>query len=144
VHARFPAFVLALFLGTVCTAVAAGDITGVIVDAAGHPVARAYVRAVDGASREIAATFADEFGRFHFAAIAEGCRILVSLTGFQPADVECGAQPLRIALGVAPIQETVVVTATRTEAPAAQVGASVSTFTADDLERRRAPRPARP
>src|SRR5207237_10337126 len=40
---------------------------------------------------------------------------------------------------VAPVEESVVVSATRTEAPADQVGASVTTFTADDLARRRAP-----
>jgi len=44
---------------------------------------------------------------------------------------------IRVALAVAPIQETVVVTATRTEAPAAQVGASVTVFTSEDLDRRR-------
>ena len=36
-------------------------------------------------------------------------------------------------------QETVIVTATNTEAPASQIGASVTAFTADDMDRRRDP-----
>ncbi len=40
---------------------------------------------------------------------------------------------------VGPIRESVLVTATRTEAPASQVGASATVFTAEDLERRQVP-----
>jgi outer membrane cobalamin receptor len=46
---------------------------------------------------------------------------------------------MRVMLAVAPIQETMIVTATRTEAPTSQVGASATVFTADDLERRQTP-----
>jgi outer membrane receptor protein involved in Fe transport len=46
---------------------------------------------------------------------------------------------LRLVLAVAPVHETVVVSATRTDAPADQVGVSVTAFTAADLERRQIP-----
>ena len=100
---------------------------------------------LDRAGTDTASAFADEAGRFRItlsaAAAAGDCRVEASLTGFQPSTRPCaaGPPPLRLVLTVAPIEETVVVTATRTEAPAGQVGASVTMFTADDLERRQTP-----
>ena len=140
-HARLP-FTLLIFsfvLGGAFSA-AARDVAGLIVDESGRAVPRAYVRALDASGREIAALFADESGRFRIVVPADDCRVDVSLTGFAPAGARCdAAQPLRITLAVAPIQETIVVAATRTEAPASQVGASVTVFTAEDLDRRRVP-----
>src|SRR5437762_3746326 len=115
------------------------EIAGSVVDQSGRALPRAYVRAIDASSKEIAGAFADESGKFHLTVSVDDCSVSATLTGFVPATVACSEQPLRLTLAVAPIQETVVVTATRTEAPAGQVGASVTTFTADDLERRRVP-----
>jgi len=115
------------------------EIAGTVVDQSGRALPRAYVRAIDGSQKEIAGTFADEAGRFHLTVQTEDCQVDASLTGFVPVGAPCGDRPLRLTLVVAPIQETVVVTATRTEAPAGQVGASVTAFTAEDLERRRVP-----
>ncbi|HVZ21127.1 MAG TPA: TonB-dependent receptor [Vicinamibacterales bacterium] len=122
------------------TVFGAGSLSGVVVDRTGRPLPRAEVRALD-AGGETSHTFADEAGRFEIAATpsSPGCRVSASLTGFEPAAVPCSDAPLTIVLEVAPIAETVVVTATRTEAPASQVGASVTTFTAEDLEERQQP-----
>jgi len=114
------------------------EVAGTVVDQSGRAVPRAYVSAVDASAKEIAATFSDESGRFHLVVDGEGCRIRASLTGFEPADAPCDAQ-VRLTLGVAPVREDVIVTATRTEAPASQVGASATAFTAGDLRERRAP-----
>jgi vitamin B12 transporter len=133
---------LAVFLLVTSFAIstrAADFVSGVVVDQNGQPLPRAEVRAVDRNGAETSYTFADESGRFRVAAASADCRVAASMTGFQPATVPCAAAPLRLVLNVAPIEETVVVTATRTEAPAGQVGASVTTFTADDLERRQLP-----
>lgn len=114
--------------------------SGTVVDQSGQPLARAFVRVLDRAGHEIAGGFSDEAGRFHFASADDECQVEASLTGFQRSTIACaGAQTLRLVLSVAPIHETVVVTATRTEAPADQVGASVTVFTADDLARRQTP-----
>src|SRR5262245_31169989 len=113
--------------------------TGVVVDQSGQPLPRAFVRVVGAAGRESASAFSDERGRFDFPGGETGCRIEASLTGFAAASAACGPSPVRIVLAVAPVEETVVVSATRTEAPSDQVGASVSTFTAADIERRRTP-----
>src|SRR5262249_7717787 len=91
------------------------------------------------ASREISSLFTDESGRFRLIVPEGACEVTASLTGFEAMSVACGAEPLRILLSVAPVRETVVVTATRTAAPAGQVGASVTVFTADDLAARDVP-----
>ena len=152
VPARRPTFVLPFsffFLIALATAprtvqAAAGDdrASGVIVDQSGQPLPRAFVRVLDGSGRESASAFSDERGQFDLPMPpTPGCRVEAALTGFATTAVTCAppGSRLRIVLPVAPIQETVVVTATRTEAPADQVAASVTTFTAEDIERRRTP-----
>ncbi len=114
------------------------SIDGIAVDQSGSPLPRAFVRAVDGAGRELATTFTDESGHFHVTADAAGCRISAALTGFEPAEADC-AEQVRLVLRVAPVRETVVVSATRTETPADSAGVSVSAFTSADLERRDVP-----
>ena len=118
---------------------AADAITGIIVDQAGQPLPRALVRTLDTSGKETASTFADDAGRFRLTPPSMSCRIGVSMSGFSRAETPCASTPLRVVLQVAPIAETVVVTATRTEAPADQTGASVTVFTAADLDRRQVP-----
>lgn len=113
-------------------------LTGSVTDQSGQPLPRAFIRIVDRAGAEATTTFADELGHFRVTAAA-ACHVEASLSGFEPAQVDCDAKPLRLTLKVAPIHESVVVTATRTEAPSGQIGASVTVFTADDLERRQVP-----
>jgi vitamin B12 transporter len=129
-----------LFAGA--TAASAADaVSGIVVDQSGRPIPRASVTAFDGKGTETASVFADESGHFRITipdAGTSGCRLTVSLTGFEPSRASCAADE-RIVLGVAPIEETVVVTATRTEAPATQVGSSMTVFTADDIAHRQAP-----
>ena len=134
-----PIFVIAFIALPAPLRAADTTVSGVVVDQSGQVLPRAYIRAVESGSREIGATFADEAGRFRMTVAAEDCRITASLTGFEPSTVPCATQPLRIVLAVAPIRETVVVTATRTEAPADHVGASVTAYTAEDLARRQTP-----
>lgn len=118
----------------------ADRVAGVIVDQSGQLLPRAFVRVVDGAGRETASAFSDERGAFDLPAPASGCRVEGSLIGFTPASAPCdSAGTVRLVLSVAPVQENVVVSATRTEAIANQVGASVTTFTADDIAQRREP-----
>ena len=118
----------------------ADALSGIVVDQSGRPLPRASVVALDRNGGEISGTFSDESGRFRLTVpSATDCRIMASLSGFQSASSPCGAQPSHMVLNVAPIEETVVVTATRTEAPAAQVGSSVTVFSSDEIERRQAP-----
>ena len=129
------ALTLVLFLSSV-PLFAADAAIGVVVDQSGQPLPRAFVRAVEATGSETASAFSDESGRFRLDPIPADCRVEATLTGFATATVPCSAAQ-RIILQVAPVQETVVVTATRTEATADVVGASVTAFTAADLARRR-------
>ena len=117
----------------------ARHMSGIVVDEDGRPVPRALVRVVEAGS-DSASVFADERGRFELPLAASvGCRIVATLAGFEPAEAPCASEPLRLELKVGPIRESVLVTATRTAAPASQVGASTTVFTAEDLERRQVP-----
>ena len=134
----------ALVLVCAASASAAADtmVSGLVVDETGRPIPRAFVRALDDAGVETARAFADEGGRFVLdVPDAGGCRIEARLTGFAPNEVTCGApgRSLRLELAVAPIRETILVSATRTRAPTSQVGASATVFTADDLTRLQTP-----
>lgn len=122
----------------------AADRTGLVVDQNGRPLPRAHVRVVSTESaseRSASELFADDRGQFDLPAAA-GCRIEASMSGFQPASVPCpqpSATTLTITLQVAPIEETVIVTATRTEAPIGQTGVSATTFSGEEIQRRQVP-----
>jgi vitamin B12 transporter len=125
-------------------AVADRMVAGIVVDQSGRGVPRAHVRVLDTAGTDSRGVFADEAGRFEvIASDAGSCSVQASLTGFQTATAPCASaavgEPLRIVLAVAPVQESLIVTATRTEAPTSQVGASATVFTEADLERRQTP-----
>ena len=137
-HSRTSLLVFFCSLSAISAAQAAGTVTGSVVDPSGRPVPRAHVRVLDASGRELSSTYADEQGRFE-AASAASCRVEASLEGFVPATVPCAPSGLRLQLAVAPIAENVSVTATATEAPTSQLGASVSVFNEQDLETRRVP-----
>src|SRR5262245_9644282 len=114
-------------------------VTGVVVDSAGRAVPRAAVTVVaaDGSPFATAITNAD--GSFRIADAPASCRVEASLTGFSKASAACDGSPLRLTLDVAPVSEAIVVSATRTDAPAGQVAAAVTVFGAAEIERRQQP-----
>jgi outer membrane cobalamin receptor len=131
-------FIFILFVPALARA--ATTLSGEIVDQSGRGLPRALVRIVDPSGTEIASTFSDEAGRFRVNAAPPGCRVSATLDGFAAGSAPCGSgDGIRVVLTVAPIQETVVVTPTRTAAPADQTGVSVTAFTAEDIQRRDVP-----
>jgi outer membrane cobalamin receptor len=116
-----------------------GDVTGVVVDETGRPVPRAVVQIVS-ADGSTASVFTDGGGTFRITSPPPGCRVQVMLGGFEPASADCRTDaPLRLTLAVAPVAERIVVSATRTEAPAGQVAASMTVFDAAAIERKQQP-----
>jgi vitamin B12 transporter len=114
--------------------------SGTVVDSSGRPIARAMVRVVGAGGETVATMFSAADGSFEVPASAPAdCAIEVVLAGFQPARASCGSGDLRVALTVAPLSETVVVSATRSEAPSSQLAASVTVFDGREIERRQTP-----
>lgn len=130
----------------------AGPITGSVTDTSGAALVRAFVRLVDAAGEIRASLMTDDRGQFVIDVSAcvpstslrtGGCRIEAALVGFRTATLTITAaqttdaafQP-RLTLSLAPIADAVVVTPTREAAPAGQLGATVTVFTADDITRR--------
>ncbi len=133
-------FLLLFVLGGVSPAFGQDRLSGSVLDEDGGALPRARVRllGVDGA--ELAQGFTDTRGEFRFdRAGCEGCRVEAASPGFETAAAAAGASPVQIVLRVGPIREAVVVSATRGEAPASQVGSAVTVFDAEAIERRGTP-----
>ncbi len=110
---------------------------GHVVDATGAALGRVPVRLVDEAGITRASALSDAMGAFVFAASCDTCRVVASLPGFVTASVTPAAGvDTRIVLAVAPVRESVIVTATRDAAPSSQVAASVTVFDAAAIARR--------
>jgi outer membrane cobalamin receptor len=134
---------IVLVLLTLAARVIAADdtLTGRIVDSSGQPIVRALITVTAKDGRVLATTFTEPDGRFRVrVTTTSGCQLEASLSGFQPAKTDCvPTQEVRLTLPVAPVQEAVVVTATRGEAPLGQVAASVTVFDRETIERRQTP-----
>ena len=116
------------------------SVSGVVVDSSGRPVPRAVVRVVTRDGALAATIFTEADGTFTLSTAPDGCRLKASLPGFQSAGGDCRTDaPVKLTLGVAPVAEHIVVSATRTDAPAGQVASAVTVFDAEDIERRQEP-----
>lgn len=134
-----PLFLSILFPFVSATFASDQALTGRVGDPSGVPVPRAYVRVVDPDGKPSGGAFTEPDGRFRVPSTGGNCTIEVSLAGFETASVPCGTQPIEVKLALAPVRETIAVSATRGEAPVSQLGASVTVFDAADLERRQSP-----
>ena len=115
-------------------------LSGTVIDTSGSALPRVAVRLVDAGGAEVATTFTDARGAFAFARACTGCSATVTLAGFNPAREPLSADaPAAIRLTVAPIAEAVVVTATRTEMPAGELGADVTVIGGEEIARRDLP-----
>jgi vitamin B12 transporter len=139
--ARALLFVLFCSLPNIASA---SPVTGSVTDPSGAALARAFVRLVDAAGQTRASLMTDDRGQFVIdLSSCAGCRIDATLVGFRSAsrtitarDANDAAFRPRLTLELAPITDAVVVTPTREAAPAGQLGATVTVFTADDIARR--------
>ena len=135
------AFLVSVPAAAVAQNAAPDVVTGVVTDVSGAAMSRVPVRLVDpttGAAR--ATTLTDVTGRFVLPDTCASCRIVAALPGFMTSTARhVAGTDTPLVLHVAPIQESVVVTATRDTAPTSQVGASVTGFDAAAIARRGAP-----
>jgi outer membrane cobalamin receptor len=114
--------------------------SGVVTDPDGATIARAIVRLVDAQQHEVRSTLSDDAGKFKVdAAGCTGCRVEASLPGFTTASATSGSADLHLVLKLAPVRESVIVTATRDAVPGSQVGATTTVIDGAEIERRGVP-----
>jgi len=116
------------------------DITGVVLDSTRSELPRATVRLIDSGAAAVAVTSTDSHGRFRFRGVPRGIyQAEASLDGFESATAAASPSAvLEMVLKVAPVRESIVVTATRTEAPTAQIGSSVTVMGKEEIAERAA------
>jgi vitamin B12 transporter len=128
---QWPLFCFLLVFLTGAAAGRAATLQGTIVDPAGAELPGATVRVLGVPNEEIAHTVTGERGQFRFRGLASGTYTLkVSLTGFHATTAKAATgENVHLVLPLAPVHESVVVTATRTAAATSQLGASTSVVT---------------
>ena len=120
--------------------VSVSNLSGTVLDPAGAAVPRAVVILLGGDGAELDRTLASGEGKFAFTVDSTGpLRVRVELVGFASKELAATAgENITVTLELAPVEERVVVTATRTSAPTAQLGATTTVYTREDIEARNA------
>jgi vitamin B12 transporter len=132
-------FLLSFLMGTITGN--AATLQGIVLDPEGAGVPGAAVRLLGAESGEIAHTVTGERGQFRFQGLASGTyTVKVFLTGFGTTTATArDGETVHLVLPLAPVHESVVVTATRTAAASSQLGASTSVITRKQIVDRDAP-----
>jgi outer membrane cobalamin receptor len=113
-------------------------ISGVIVDPSGAPLPRTLVEIRDMQGKLVAVTQTNSRGEYSLELARGKYSLTATLAGFAPLkdkalEIPGAESPVQLTLQVSSPQEQVVVTATQTETPLAQVGSSVSVISGDEL-----------
>ncbi len=128
---------LCLFIHVPVIAQESRPISGRVLDPTHVPVARASVRLLTSEQAEIARTLTDQQGHFSFPEhYSADCTVEVQLAGFRTQRVPASAENLVIELALAPVQESLVVSATRTETPTGQIGSTTTSISAREIAER--------
>lgn len=111
---------------------AAQTLRGTVVDIAGAAVAGAQVTI--GSTAHAPSITTARNGNFLVDSVTAPATVTVTAPGFESATVQWSGEPsLTVTLHPAPVQEQVVVTATRTSAPLSDVAASMSRLSASEI-----------
>src|SRR5579859_8253086 len=108
------------------------DISGYIFDPSGRPVSGAVVACGDSSAQ----TQTD--GSFHLSGFS-ACQATITRPGFSPQTAALSGSNNRIALTLAGLAQSVVVSATRGETSVEQAGVAAHIVTAEDLKQRQFP-----
>lgn len=138
---KWPLFLFLLLFLTGTIAGSAATLQGNVLDPDGAEVPGAAVRLLGRQGAEIAHTVTGEWGQFRFEGLVSGSYTLkVSLAGFGATTATARAgETLHLVLPLAPVHESIVVTATRTAAASSQLGASTSVITRKQIVNRDTP-----
>lgn len=118
------------------------QLRGTVRDALGRPVAGARLELVPRRGQRRWTTRSHRNGRYAFPPVPAGrYRLQARHAGFAPMhndfELTAGRLIFNVTLGLAPVEEGLVVTATGAPEPAAQVGQTVSTITTAEIQRQR-------
>jgi vitamin B12 transporter len=114
--------------------------SGTVVDQSGAPVPRVLIEIRKSKGPAVASSLTDPRGRFAFD-LADGSYTLrAAATGLAPIehlafDVGPITSPINLTMAIAVINQSIVVTATRTEAPMTQVGSNTTVIRGEDLQK---------
>ncbi len=131
-------FLITCLVPSLWAQVSPAFITGTVLDPSHAVLPRATVRLLTTAGVEVVRSLTDSQGSFRFKKLQpETYLVEASLTGFETKTLP--AKPgthLEIVLSLAPVRESVVVTATRTEAPTSQIGSSTTVLSEEQINAR--------
>jgi vitamin B12 transporter len=113
-------------------------VTGKVSDQSGAPLPRTLVEILDREGLLAASTLTNARGSFAVDLKPGQYQVTASLAGFlplrdQPLAVTAITLPLNLTLEIPPMEEQIIVTATRTEVPLNQIGSSTTVVTGDQL-----------
>jgi vitamin B12 transporter len=113
-------------------------ISGLIVDPSGAPLPRTVVEIRDVQGKVVSATQTNGRGEFSLELAPGKFTMTATLAGFAPLkdkalEIPGTESPVKLTLQISSPQEQVVVTATQTETPLAQVGSSVTVISGQEL-----------
>jgi vitamin B12 transporter len=119
-------------------AAARQTITGRVLDPSGVPLPQTLLEVHNSQGRIIAATRTNGRGEYSLALPQGKYSVTATLAGFapiadRPMEVAAKDSSVDLTLQIASLRELVVVTATQTETPLAQLGSSVSIITREEL-----------
>ncbi|MGH9468587.1 MAG: TonB-dependent receptor [Terriglobales bacterium] len=109
-------------------------VAGIVEDALGRPVAAATVTLRTAAGAVLAKGLTDAHGRYRLRWYRNAASIQASRAGLATARERATPEPAPLLLGLAPVQTSVTVTATGLNLPAAQVGNTTATISAQTLQ----------
>jgi len=113
-------------------------VSGTVADSSGARLPRVQVQAQDKNGKMAASTFTNGEGFFRIELPEGTYRVQAKLAGFRPLkdhplEVTEWTPPLNLMLEIPGIEEQIVVTATKTDAPLSQIGSSVTVIAGDQL-----------
>lgn len=129
----------AVLLCSISMSASAATLSGRVLDPDGRPVAGATIAVAGGSASPLVAT-ADPEGRFSVDLVPGRYDLFVSSPGLageaRQIRVESAGTTLDLALRVAAVHETMVVSASQVDQPLSQIPDSVTVITGDDLKAR--------
>jgi vitamin B12 transporter len=116
------------------------SVSGIVIDPTGAFLPRASVEIRKSDGKVVGTAMTNPGGQFAFDLPPGNYRLNAVLAGLSPANgrelaVEPGMRPITVVLQVPPIEQQIIVTATRTDAPVTQLANSTAVISGEEISR---------